>query len=99
MISGLELKLSYADLSLSQLDPGVMAALPEDIQREVQMHFDAKVKASPVKTAFDEMKISALVSHFSLYWGSKNNGDPNIQLFKSGIQIDESNPILEWSVT
>jgi hypothetical protein len=41
-----------------------MAALPEDIQREVKLHFNAKV--SPIKTAFDEMKISALVSHLIL---------------------------------
>ncbi len=52
-------KLSYDDLSLSQLDPEVMAALPADILNEVESHF--KKKTSPVKTAFDDMKNSARV--------------------------------------
>ncbi len=52
-------KLSYDDLSLSQLDPEVMAALPADILNEVESHF--KKKPSPVKTAFDDMRNSARV--------------------------------------
>ena len=54
----------YDDLSLSQLDPAVMAELPADILQEVQLHFDKKSPPkNPVdkKSVFEEMKTSAQV--------------------------------------